>query len=146
VAKDKFVPYDNQKHGKYIVELRRGFSIFKQITAPQVAAIGDKDLGGAKFCIGCSYIDVPLKFFEAHTDDFDQYYFFLGGDASKVDEFDAEIEFSLDIKRNIFNYPACVHVPAGTMLGPLDAVKVNKPFMFIHIMLVSASPFRKTGD
>ena len=146
MAKSNFVPYDNQKHGKYIVELRRGFSIFKQLTAPQFAALGDKDLGGAKFSIGCSYIDVPLQLFKAHKDDFEQYYFFLGGDASKVDEFDAEIEFSLDNKKNTINYPACIHIPAGPILGPLDVIKVNKPFVFIHIMLISTPIFSKTGD
>jgi hypothetical protein len=133
----KFVPFDNQKHGKYIVELRHGYSIFKQITKPQWAAMGDKDLGGAKFCIGYSLVDKPMKMVEeSHKHDFDQYIFFLGGDAANITEsFDAEIVFGLDDKLNTIKYPAAIHIPSGTMHGPLDIVKVNKPFIFIDIVL-----------
>ncbi len=136
MPKKDFVPYDNQKHGKYIVELKRGFSIFKEITAPQLACMGDKHLDGAKFCIGVSYIDVPMKMVdESHKHDFEQYIFFLGGDSTKIDEFDAEIEFGLDEKINKITYPACIHIPSGTMHGPLDITKVKKPFVFIDIVL-----------
>jgi hypothetical protein len=132
-----FIPYDNQKHGKYIVELRDGYSIFKQITKPQVAALGDKDLGGSRFCFGYSLVDTPMKMVaEAHKHDFDQYIFFLGGETANITgSFDAEIILGLENKLNTINYPACIHIPTGTMHGPLDIVKVNKPFIFIDIVL-----------
>ncbi len=137
MAKEAFVPYDNQKHGKYIVELRHGFSIFKEIKAPQVACLGEKNLDGANFCIGISYIDKPFKMVdEAHKHEFDQYIFLLGGDAANItDSFDAEIVFGLENKLNKINYPACIHVIPGTMHGPLEITKVNKPFIFMDIVL-----------
>ncbi len=130
------MPIENIKHGKYIVELKPGYSIYKQITAPQVGAFGTKDLNGAKFCLGWSYLTEPfLMVAEAHKHDFDQYIFLLGGDPSKVNEFDAEIELGLDNKMNTINYAACIHIPAGTMHGPLNVKKVNKPCMFIDIVM-----------
>jgi hypothetical protein len=137
MPKDIFIPYNNQKHGKYIVELRHGFSIFKQIKSPQAVAMGDKHLDGAKFCFGYSYLDVPFKMVdEAHKHDFDQYIFLLGGNAANItDSFDAEVEIGLDNKINKITYPACIHIPAGTMHGPLEITKVNKPFIFIDIVL-----------
>jgi hypothetical protein len=132
----KFVPYDNQKHGKYIVELKHGFSVFEQIKAPQIAALGEKDLGGAKFCIGYSFIEAPFTMVdEAHKHDFDQYLFLLGGNSANIDDFDAEIEIGLENKINLINYAACIHIIPGTMHGPVIIKKVNKPFVFMDIVL-----------
>jgi hypothetical protein len=136
VAKEIFIPYNNQKHGKYIIELRHGFSVFEQIKAPQIACMGGKHMDGAKFCIGCSYIDKPFKMVDvAHKHTFEQYIFLLGGDSSNMGEFDAEIELGLENKINKINYPACIHVIPGTMHGPLIITKVNKPFVFIDIVI-----------
>lgn len=38
---------ENKKHGEYITELKTIKSIYQQITAPQVAVGGERDLGGA---------------------------------------------------------------------------------------------------
>jgi hypothetical protein len=136
MAAEKFVPYNNQKHGKYIVELRHGFSIFEQIKRPQVACLGEKHMDGANFCVGVSYIDKPFKMVdEAHKHDFDQYIILLGGDAANIDDFDAEIHFGLDNKINKITYASVIHIIPGTMHGPLEIVKVNKPFIFMDIVL-----------
>lgn len=136
MAKDTFVPYDNKKHGKYIIELKKGYSIFKQVTAPQVVAFGERHMDGANFCFGWSLLTEPFTMVtDAHKHDFDQYIFLMGGDPNKVDEFDAEVEFGLDNKMNLLNYAACIHIPGGTMHGPLYVKKVNKPFMFIDIVI-----------
>ncbi|MGD1118606.1 MAG: hypothetical protein ABR886_03895 [Dehalococcoidales bacterium] len=130
------MPVENVKHGKYVVELKPGHSIFKQVTAPQIGAFGTKDLNGASFSLGWSLLTEPfLMVAEAHKHDFDQYIFFMGGDPGKVDEFDAEIEFGVDNKMNVITYPACIRIPAGTMHGPLNVKKVNKPCMFIDIVM-----------
>jgi mannose-6-phosphate isomerase-like protein (cupin superfamily) len=128
----------NIKHGEYITELGTIQSMFKQITAPQVAIGGERDLKGAKFSMGWSYITEPfIMVAESHTHDFDQIIFFLGGDPGKVGEFDAEVEMHLgkDQKKHIINYTSCVYVPAGLFHCPLNVKKVNKPFMFIDITL-----------
>ena len=137
------MPIENIKHGKYVVELKPGHSIFKQVTAAQVGAFGTKDLNGANFSLGWSYLTQPfLMVAESHKHDFDQYIFFMGGDPNKVDEFDAEIEFSVGGKDNLITYAACVHIPAGTMHGPLNVKKVNKPCMFIDIVMSTGPSVR----
>ncbi len=135
-AKEQFIPYNNQRHGKYIVELRHGFSIFEEIKKPQMACMGGKDMDNAKFCIGVSHIDKPMLMVdEAHKHDFEQFIIFLGGDTTKFQDFDAEIEFGLENKINKITYPACIHVAPGVMHGPLNIKKVNKPFVFIDIVI-----------
>jgi hypothetical protein len=130
------MPIENIKHGKYIVEMKPGHSIFKEVTAAQLGAFGTKDLDGDNFCLGWSLLTQPFKMVgEAHKHDYDQYIFFMGGDPAKVNEFDAEIEFGVDNKMHTITYPACIRIPAGTMHGPLNVKKVNKPCMFIDIVL-----------
>jgi mannose-6-phosphate isomerase-like protein (cupin superfamily) len=129
---------ENIKHGEYITELTTLQSMYKQITASQVAIGGARDLKGANFSLGYSYLTEPfLMVAEAHTHDFDQVIFFLGGDPGKIGEFGAEVELHLgkDQKKYIINYTSCVYVPAGLMHCPLNVKKVTKPIMFIDITL-----------
>jgi len=81
---------------------------------------------------------------EAHTHDFDQIIFFLGGDPSNVTEFGAEVEMSLGepLEKHIINYTSCVYIPAGLMHCPLNIVTVNKPIMFIDITLSPGASIR----
>ena len=75
----------NIKHGEYIVELQPGYSMYKQVTAPQVGAFGAKDLNNANFSLGYSFLTSPfLMVAEPHKHDFDQYLFFLGGDPDNI--------------------------------------------------------------
>ena len=142
-AKKEFIPYNNKKHGKYIVELGHGFSIFDEIKKPQMACMGGKDMDNANFCIGISHIDKPMLMVdESHKHDFEQFIIFLGGDTTKFQDFDAEIEFGLDNKINKITYPACIHVAPGLMHGPLNIKKVNKPFVFIDIVINSTPSVR----
>jgi len=109
---------ENIKHGDYITELGTISSMYKQITAPQIAAIGGGDLNGADFSLGWSYCTEPfLMVAEAHTHDFDQIIFFLGGDPNNIGEFGAEVEMSLGepLEKHIINYTSCVYIPAGLM-------------------------------
>ncbi len=130
------MPITNVKHGKYVVELKPGFSIFKQISAPQFGAFGAKDLDGANFSLGWSYITKPfLMVDESHHHDFEQFIFITGGDPNNVFDFDAEIEMNVGGQLCTINYPHCVHLPAGTEHGHLRIVRVNKPIMFIDITI-----------
>ena len=87
---------ENKKHGEYITELKTIKSIFQQITAPQVAVGGERDLGGADFSMGWSNLTEPfLMVGDAHTHDFDQIILFLGGDNNNVGKFGAEVEMHL---------------------------------------------------
>jgi len=130
------MPAENIKHGEYIVELGAGRSIFKQITAPQIEAFGERDLNGANFSLGYSYLIQPfLMVGNTHKHDFDQVIFILGHDAGNVIEFDGEAEFTIDDKNKSITYPACIYLPKGTMHGPLNFKRVNKPMIFIDITL-----------
>ena len=130
------MPIENIKHGKYIVELKHGYSLYKQVTAPQVGAFGAKDLNGANFSLGWSFLTQPFKMVgESHKHDFDQIIFFLGGDPNNIDDFAAEVEFGLDNKINLITYAACVYIPGGVMHGPLDIKKVTKPIIFMDVTL-----------
>lgn len=130
------MPIENVKRAKYIVELKPGYSLYKQITAPQAGAFGAKDLGGANFSLGWSFITAPfLMVAESHKHDFDQIIFFMGGDPNNVVDFDAEVEMGLDDVINLVTYSACVYIPKGLIHGPLNIKKVTKPFMFIDITI-----------
>ena len=127
---------ENIKHGDYIVELKPGYSLYKQITAPQVNANGNVDLSGDNFCFGYSFLKEPFVMVEeAHKHDFDQYIFLIGGDPGNATDFDAEIEFGLGGKIHSITYPACIRIPKGTMHGPLNIKRVTKPFMFFDIVM-----------
>jgi hypothetical protein len=130
------MPIENIKHGDYVVELKPGYSMYKQIEAPQVGAFGTRDLNGDKFCLGWSFLTKPfLMVAEEHKHDFDQYIFFMGGDPNNAVDYDAEVEFGVGGKLYTINYPACVRIPKGTMHGPLNIKRVTKPLMFIDIVL-----------
>lgn len=88
---------ENVKHGKYIVELTPVHSIYSKNGPPQIAAIGDKDLNGASFSPGYSYLSKPfLMMGDTHKHDFNQVVFFPGSITDNVTDFDAETEFTMD--------------------------------------------------
>jgi hypothetical protein len=128
----------NISRGKYVTELKEGYSIFKEVLAPQLGVAGEKDLGGARFSLGWSYLSEPfLMVADAHRHDFDQVILFFGGDPNKIGGFDAEVELGLGDhgERTLITYPACVYIPGGVIHGPLNVKRVTKPFMFIDITL-----------
>lgn len=129
---------ENRKHGEYITELATLKSVYKQITAAQVAIGGARDLNNANFSLGWSYLTEPfLMVEEAHTHDFDQIILFLGGDPGNVGDFGAEVEMHLgeNQEKHIINYTSCVYIPAGLRHCPLNVKKVNRPITFIDITL-----------
>jgi hypothetical protein len=137
------MPIENIKHGQYIVELKPGKSIYKQISAPQFGAFGEKDLGGANFSLGWSYITQPfLMVDESHHHDFEQYIFITGGDPTNILDFDAEMEVKLDNKLYHIDYPHCVHLPPGVEHGHMRILRVNKPLMFIDITIAPGPSIR----
>jgi hypothetical protein len=130
------MPIENVKRAEHIVELKAGFSIYKQITAPQIGAFGARDLGGANFSLGWSFLTEPfLMVGESHKHDFDQVIFFMGGDPNNVVDFDAEADFTLGDINYVITYPACVFIPKGLMHGPLNIRRVTKPLMFVDITI-----------
>ena len=128
------------KYGKYIIREPLEKSVFEQIVAPQLQISGERDCEGANFSMGWSYITQPfLMVDEAHTHDFDQILCFIGEDPKDVMAFDAEIELSLgeEVEKQIIDTTSVVYIPKGLRHCPLNITKVNKPFMFIDMVLSS---------
>jgi hypothetical protein len=135
------MPSENLKHSKNIIELKPMYSIFKQIQYPQFGGFGFKDFENAPFCLGWSLVTEPFVMVtEPHVHDFDQYLFFTGGDPTDVyKSFDGELEFGLEGVIQSINFPTCIYVPKGTVHGPYIFKTVNKPMMFMDIVM-SAIP------
>jgi hypothetical protein len=136
-------PMGHIKRGKYIQELKTRMSKYQQIEYPLFIVKGDPDLNGADFSMGHAYITKPLIMGgDAHSHDFDQVLFFLGGDPKNTTDFDAEIEIFLEDKYELVNGASFIHVPAGIMHCPLIVKKVNKPFVFIDVTLAPSESDR----
>jgi hypothetical protein len=95
-------------------------------------------------------IDKPfLMISEPHTHDFDQYLAFQNADASKVNEFDAEVWLFLGPKgyqeKLVIKETCAIHIPAGLVHTPLEFVRINKPIVFMDITL-TAKYIRKPED
>jgi hypothetical protein len=131
------MPAGNVKHGKFIVELKPIHSLYKQINSPQFGAFGSKDLDGAAFSLGWSLLTEPFVMVaEPHTHDFDQYLFIVGADPTDVyKSFDGELEMGLEGKLTSITYPACIHIPKGTVHGPYNIKRTTKPMMFFDITI-----------
>jgi hypothetical protein len=136
-------PMGHIKHGKYVKELKTRMSKYHQIEYPMYIVKGDPDLDGTNFSMGSTFITQPLIMGgDAHSHNFDQILFFLGGDPRKTTDFDAEIEVFLDDKFELIDRASFVRVPASVMHGPLIVKKVNKPFIFVDVTLAPSESDR----
>ena len=136
---------ENVKHGDYVTELCNVTSMYRQITSPQILSTGGNDFNGAPFSLGLSYLTEPFVMVEeAHTHDFDQIVYFLGGDPSNVGDFGAEVEMSVGdpLEKHIITYTSCVYIPAGVMHCPLNVKSVTRPIIFIDITLSPGASIR----
>jgi hypothetical protein len=131
------MPAGNIQHGQFIIELKPLYSIFKVVEFPQFAASGARDMANAPFCMGWSLISQPFVMIpEPFTRDIDQYLFFVGGDPTDVyRSFDGEVECGLEGVIHSITYPACLHIPKGTLQGPYNFKRVSQPMMFMDIVM-----------
>ncbi|HSW58629.1 MAG TPA: hypothetical protein VLH15_09515 [Dehalococcoidales bacterium] len=128
--------FENVKHGQNIIQLKSGHSIYNKSGPPQIAVLGNKDLNGANFTMGYSFLTKSFVMVgDSHKHDFDQVLFFLGGQADNITDFDAEIEITLEGILNLVTFPACVYIPRGTLHGPLNFKRITRPLVFLDITL-----------
>lgn len=125
----------DSKYDKYFVEepLGRRGGYF-----PVVVTNGSRDFEGAPFSLRIHYIAEPgILIKEPHVHDFEQFYMVLGANMGNVDEFGAEVHFSIgeEGEKHIITKPTAVHLPAGMVHGPLEFVKVDKPLIFVDALL-----------
>ena len=70
-----------------------------------------------------------------HIHDFPIIMSFIGTNPKDIYDFDAEIEFSIGGEKQVITTAAVISVPAGLDHCPLIFKKVNKPIVFLEIML-----------
>jgi hypothetical protein len=72
-----------------------------------------------------------------HRHDFEQFYFIIGADLANIDEFKAEVQFSIgeEGEKHVISCPTTIHLPRGLVHGPLDFEKVERPIIFINALL-----------
>ncbi len=75
----------------------------------------------------------------AHAHDFAQVLGFFSTDPMNCREFDAEVEVCLgdEQEKHIINVPTVISIPKTLSHGPITVTKINKPFIFLEIMLTS---------
>lgn len=100
--------------------------------------IGIKDLEGTNVRLAYNYISEPFLIIDKpHKHDDDQYLCFIGGDATNIRDFQAEVELCLgdEPEKYIINKTTIVYVPAGLAHCPLNFVRVDKPVIFMDIYI-----------
>jgi hypothetical protein len=98
------------------------------------------------FGIRYTYITQPINMEKPHSHDFDQFFCFMGS-PEDMRIFDGEVEVYLGEEqiKHIINSTSVLYVPKGMVHTPFNWVKVNKPMMFINIVL-SNQYTRTAGD
>jgi hypothetical protein len=124
------------KYSKYVIRQPMTKSAFNVVTAPQLTVFGDKNFGGANFSLGWSYLTKPFLMVDiAHSHDYDQFFVFAGSNLENVMEFDAVVEFYLGGEKQIIDTTSVIFVPKGLLHCPLNVKIVNKPIMYMDIVL-----------
>ena len=128
--------------GKYDKYVRRDsivFSVFKEVPAPQFQILGERHLENTPLTVGWSFLTEPLLMIpKSHKhDDYNQIIAFIGGDPYDIRNFGAEVEFSLGEEEEVqvINSTSFVWIPKGMVHGPLNIKTVNKPIMFMDIVM-----------
>ena len=125
---------DTGKYGKYVI--KEPYVKYHQL---ENVTVSPKQLGAD--CIITHQVFHKLERIvgEAMAHDFVQIIGFLGTNPMNCREFDAEIEFCLgeEKEKHIINTPTVVSIAKGLLHGPIEITKINKPFIFLEIMLTS---------
>jgi hypothetical protein len=125
---------DTGKYGKYVIkEPYAKYHQLENITVSPKQLMAD--------CIITHQVFFKLERIvgEAMAHDFVQIIGFIGTNPMNCREFDAEIEFCLgeEKEKHIINVPTVVSIAKGLLHGPIEITKINKPFIFLEIMLTS---------
>jgi len=123
---------DTGKYGKYVIkEPYVKYHQLENVTVTPKQLMAD--------CIMTHQVFHKLERIvgEPMAHDFVQIIGFLGTNPMNCREFDAEIEFCLgeEKEKHIINKPTVVSIAKGLMHGPIEITKINKPFIFLEIML-----------
>lgn len=75
---------------------------------------------------------------EPHKHDFHQILCFVGGDPNNIHDFGAEIEVCLgkEMEKHLITTNTALTIPPGLYHCPINFLKVDKPVVFLEVMLV----------
>jgi len=125
---------DTGKYGKYVIkEPYVKHHQLEDITVGPQQLMADCILTHQVFFKPEAIVPVAM----AH--DFVQIIGFIGTNPMNCREFDAEVEFCLgeEKEKHIIDVPTVVSIAKGLSHGPIVITKINKPFIFLEIMLTS---------
>jgi hypothetical protein len=140
----------SEKYAKYYKSKPVGdfTKLYPQLTAPSFHIWGREWDSGYRmdwFCVTEPFLMIN----DPHTHDFDQFLAFQNADATRVNEFDAEVWLYLgpegEQEKIVIRETCFVYVPAGMVHTPLEFVKIKKPIVFMDIAL-TAQYVRKPED
>jgi hypothetical protein len=124
------------KYNQYVIRQPMTKSAFDVVPAPQLTVTGERHFGGTNFSYGWSYLTKPFLMVDvAHSHDYDQFFVFAGSNLENVMEFDAIVEFYLGGEKQIIDTTSVIFVPKGLVHCPLNVKVVNKPIMYMDIVL-----------
>ncbi len=114
--------------------------LYPELTSPSYHIHGREWNSGYRmdwFCVTEPFLMIN----EPHTHDFDQFLAFQNADATKVNEFDAEVWLYLgpegEQEKLVITETCFVHVPAGMVHTPLEFRIIRKPIVFMDIALTT---------
>jgi hypothetical protein len=132
-----------RKYSEYVKQDTIVFSVFKEVPAPQFQILGERHLEGAPLTVGWSLLIEPFIMIpKSHKHDYNQIICFMGGDPNDIRNFDAVVEFSLGEEEEVqvITSTSFVWIPRGLAHGPLNIKTVNKPIMFMDIVMNATQP------
>jgi hypothetical protein len=114
--------------------------LYPQLTAKSFHIWGHEWNSGYRmdwFCVTEPFLMIN----EPHTHDFDQFLAFQNADATKVNDFDAEVWLYVGPKgkqeKFVITETCFVHIPAGMVHTPLEFRIIRKPIVFMDIALTT---------
>ena len=120
------------KYGKYVIKepLGKGFQV-ERLEAHGI----DLNAGCTMFYQAIKEPAQMIK--DTHKHDFHQLLCFMGGNPLDMRDFGAEVELSLgeEGEKHIINTTTIVNIPAGLPHCPLNFKRIDKPIVFLEIML-----------
>ncbi len=128
------------KYGKYISSNPLKVPVSKQKQSLPIVNVREELWPGVSG-ISCNFAFVCvtepwLMPDPPHKHDFDEYLFFIGGNPLNMGDLGAEIEIALgeEWEKNVITAPAIVYIPKGLLHCPVYVKRVDKPFLFGHVM------------
>jgi len=125
---------DTGKYGKYVIkEPYAKYHQLENVTVEPKQLMAD--------CIITHQVffkpDVIVK--TPHSHDFVEIIGLIGTNPMNCREFEAELEWCLgeEQEKHIINVPTVIPMAKGLLHGPIEIKKINKPFIFLEVMLTS---------